>query len=114
MDLKSKKILVTGGNGFVGTNLKLMLDKMGLQYYAPSKKEFDLRKEDDVKKLIESYKPNIVLHLAGKIGGIGANKAEPGTFFYDNIMINTNVIEACRLFGVKKLTQLCGIQKPVK
>jgi GDP-L-fucose synthase len=114
MDLKSKKILVTGGNGFVGTNLKLMLDKMGLQYYAPSKKEFDLRKEDDVKKLIESYKPNIVLHLAGKIGGIGANKAEPGTFFYDNIMMGTLIMEQSRIGGVEKFVGLaagCGYPK---
>ena len=114
MDLKDKKILVTGGNGFVGTNLKLMLDKMGLQYYAPSKKEFDLCKEDDVKKLIESYKPNIVLHLAGKIGGIGANKAEPGTFFYDNIMMGTLIMEQSRIGGVEKFVGLaagCGYPK---
>jgi GDP-L-fucose synthase len=114
MDLKDKKILVTGGNGFVGTNLKLMLDKMGLQYYAPSKKEFDLRKENDVKKLIESYKPNIVLHLAGKIGGIGANKAEPGTFFYDNIMMGTLIMEQSRIGGVEKFVGLaagCGYPK---
>jgi GDP-L-fucose synthase len=114
MDLINKKILVTGGRGFVGTNLILELEKRGLTYYAPKKEEYDLRKEDDVKKLFETYKPNIVLHLAGKVGGIGANKEKPGDFFYDNIMMGTLVTHYSYLNNVDKLVSLaagCGYPK---
>jgi nucleoside-diphosphate-sugar epimerase len=104
MDLTNKKILVTGGRGFVGSNLVNELKNRGLNYYAPTKDEYDLRKEDHVKRLFEDYQPNIVLHVAGKVGGIAANKAKPGDFFYDNIMMNTNVIESARQNGVKKAT----------
>ena len=76
---------------------------MSVNYFAPSSEDYDLTSENDVKKLFTEYQPNIVLHLAGKVGGIGANKEKPGDFFYDNIMINTNVIEACRIYDVKKI-----------
>lgn len=112
--MKNKKILVTGGRGFVGTNLVNELKKRELDYYAPTKEEYDLRKEEDVKKLLETYKPNIVLHVAGKVGGIGANKVAPGTFFYDNIMMGTLVTHYSYINGVEKLVSLaagCGYPK---
>ena len=114
MELKGKKILITGGRGFVGTNLIQELEKKGLTYYAPTKEEYDLRKEKDVKKLFSTYQPNIVLHLAGKVGGIGANKAKPGDFFYDNIMMGTLVMEYARQSNVEKVVALaagCGYPK---
>ncbi len=114
MNLINKKILVTGGRGFVGTNLILELEKRGLAYYSPKKEEYDLRKEDDVKRLFETYQPNIVLHLAGKVGGIGANKERPGDFFYDNIMMGTLVTHYSYLNNVDKLVSLaagCGYPK---
>jgi GDP-L-fucose synthase len=114
MELKNKKILVTGGRGFVGINLVNELKKMGLEYYSPTKEEYDLRKEEDVKKLFENYSPNIVLHLAGKVGGIGANKEKPGDFFYDNIMMGTLIMEYSRRYNVEKVVSLaagCGYPK---
>jgi GDP-L-fucose synthase len=116
MELKGKKILITGGRGFVGTNLIQELEKQGLTYYAPTKEEYDLRKEEDVKKLFSTYQPNVVLHLAGKVGGIGANKAKPGDFFYDNIMMGTLVMEYARQSNVEKVVALaagCGYPKHI-
>ena len=116
MELKGKKILITGGRGFVGTNLIQELEKQGLTYYAPTKEEYDLRKEKDVKKLFSTYQPNIVLHLAGKVGGIGANKAKPGDFFYDNIMMGTLVMEYAHQSNVEKVVALaagCGYPKHI-
>jgi GDP-L-fucose synthase len=114
MNLKDKRVLITGGRGFVGTNLVNELNSRGVNFYAPSKKDFDLRNELDVHRLFTNYKPHVVLHLAGKVGGIGANKAKPGEFFYDNIMMGILVTHYSHLYGVEKLVSLaagCGYPK---
>ncbi|OUU63090.1 MAG: GDP-fucose synthetase [Candidatus Pelagibacter sp. TMED64] len=114
MDWNTKKVLVTGGNGFVGTNLCNKLDKLSVNYFAPSSKEYDLTSEKDVNDLFTKYQPNIVLHLAGKVGGIGANKDKPGDFFYDNIMMGTLIMEYSKRFNVEKVVALaagCGYPK---
>jgi GDP-L-fucose synthase len=90
------KILVTGGNGLVGREF------MGEQYYKPTSKEYNLKNTDDVNRLMLK-RFDSVIHTAGKVGGLGGNMNHKGDFFYDNIMINTNVIESSRISGVKNL-----------
>lgn len=88
------KLLVTGGNGLVGSSITSNI-KIGKQY--------DLRNIEETNKMFEYYQPTHVIHCAGKVGGLSANMNYKGEFFYDNIMINTNVIESARLHNVKKL-----------
>ena len=89
-----KKSLVTGGNGLVGSSITSDV-KIG--------KEYDLRNIEETNKMFEYHKPTHVIHCAGKVGGLSANMNYKGEFFYDNIMINTNVIESARKHNVKKL-----------
>ena len=89
-----KRLLVTGGNGLVGSSITSDV-KIG--------KEYDLRNIEETNKMFEYHKPTHVIHCAGRVGGLSANMNYKGEFFYDNIMINTNVIESARKNNVKKL-----------
>ena len=86
------KLMVTGGNGLVGSAIDCNLKVGG---------EFDLRNPNTCNELFQKEKPTNVIHCAAKVGGLGGNMNMKGEFFYDNIMINTNVIESCRKYGVK-------------
>ena len=90
------KILVTGGHGLVGSEF------LGTEYYKPTSKKFDLRNVDDsIRLMLKRF--DGVIHCAGKVGGVGSNLNYKGQYFYDNIMINTNVIESAKQTGVKNL-----------
>ena len=89
-----KKLLVTGGNGLVGSSINADI-RIG--------NEYDLRNLEDTNTMFNLYKPTHVIHCAGKVGGVGGNMNYKGEYFYDNIMINTNVIEQSRKCGVEKL-----------
>jgi GDP-L-fucose synthase len=112
---KNKKVLVTGAHGFVGHNLMSLLRyKDGCEVLSPTRSELDLTNEQAVKEYFEIHQPHIVLHLAGKVGGILANKTKPGDFFYDNIMMGTLVMEYARRNGCEKVVALaagCGYPK---
>ncbi|MCK4395684.1 MAG: GDP-L-fucose synthase [Candidatus Marinimicrobia bacterium] len=103
---KDKIVLITGGYGFLGQQVVHMLQERGLtedRLVLFHKADFDLRKGEDVKRLLALNKNiNIVIHLAGDIGGIGYNRKFPGSVFYNNIMMNTLVMEYSRLSQVKK------------
>jgi GDP-L-fucose synthase len=90
------KILVTGGNGLVGSEF------VGDHYFKPSSKIYDLRRTEDTNRLMLKGFDGII-HCAAKVGGVGGNMNFKGDFFYDNIMMNTNVIEGARMSGVKNL-----------
>jgi GDP-L-fucose synthase len=89
-----KKILITGGNGLIGSSLSCGT-RIG--------KEYDLRNMVETNEMFENHSPTHVIHCAGKVGGLSANMEYKGEFFYDNIMINTNVIECAKNHNVKKL-----------
>jgi len=99
----SRRILVTGGGGFFGGRLVDRLRLRGCeQIFVPRHAEFDLTREADIQRLFEKTRPEIVIHAAASVGGIGANRDNPGRFFYENAIMGVQVIEACRQFEVAK------------
>lgn len=98
------KITVTGGSGFLGSHLCTKLSDTNNQVFIPRSKQFDLTDKNNAEKLIlYTGVPDTVVHLAARCGGIGANRSHPGSYFYENIIMGINLIEACRKFKVPKI-----------
>lgn len=103
MNLPDKKILVTGGAGFLGTAVCRVLRERGCtQIVVPRRSWCDLTSEEDTVDLFDDERPDIVLHLAAEVGGIGANMRTPGRFTYANLVMGVNVIEQARKFECEK------------
>ncbi len=101
---RNKRVVVTGGTGFLGSHVVEALEKAQCpEIFVARRKEYDLSKEEDVVRLLERARPDIVLHLAGLVGGIAANKARPADFFYQNLTMGTFVVHHSWRLGVKKL-----------
>lgn len=99
----NKKITVTGGNGFLGKYVVQKLKEHGAeQINIADIDRYDLRELADIKRMYHEQQPNIVIHLAAVVGGIGANRANPGKFFYDNAIMGIQLIEQARQFSVEK------------
>jgi GDP-L-fucose synthase len=102
--LKSKKVLVTGGSGFLGRHVTLELERRGVgQIVAPRSRQVDLTDAQATRRLIEQERPDLVMHLAAQVGGIGANLKKPGSFFRDNMAMGLNVLEEARRAGTEKV-----------
>lgn len=107
MDLEDKKILLTGGAGFLGIHLQEELMKRDVSkenITVPRSKNYDLRFRENCKKVVKNQ--DVVIHLAANVGGIGYNREHPGDLFYDNIMMCTNLMEEARKAGVEKYTAI--------
>ena len=104
--LKGSRIVVTGGAGFLGSFVCERLAERGAQVFVPRSEDYDLVDIEACRRLYRDAKPEIVVHLAAKVGGIGANRENPGSFFYENLMMGVQLIEEGRLYGLEKFVAL--------
>jgi GDP-L-fucose synthase len=103
MDLRRKRVLLTGGSGFLGRHVEAALRAEGAtDVVVPRRSEYDLTQEEAVARVYRDHRPAIVIHLAAIVGGIGANREKPGQFFYDNLTMGTQLMEYARRSGVEK------------
>ena len=101
-----KRVTVTGGNGFLGRQVVRLLDSLGAKTSTFSSAEYDLTKQADVARMYADFRPEIVIHLAARVGGIGANRDNPGSFFYVNAIMGIEVMEQARHHDVSKFVQV--------
>ena len=109
MDLSKERIVITGGAGFLGSHLQKEFLSRGIarkNLLIPLIDDYDLTKETDVIRMYDDMQPGVVIHLAAEVGGIGANRENPGRFFYANMAMGLHLIEHARMRGLKKFVQV--------
>lgn len=107
MNLTDQRIMVTGGDGFLGRYVIAALTEIGVEtIFVPRHHDYDLTQIDDVVRAYQDSRPDVVIHLAAKVGGIGINREKPGEFFYDNLMMGVQLMEQARQFGVEKFVSI--------
>jgi GDP-L-fucose synthase len=115
IDLRTKRIVVTGGAGFLGRHLLRRLERADCRnVFVPVSEDYDLTRIEAIKRLFDEHRPDVLIHMAAVVGGIGANRTNPGRFFYENAIMGIQVIEAARHFGVEKtvvLGTICAYPK---
>lgn len=104
---QNKRVLVTGGAGFLGSFVvEKLRERVCKDIFVPESKDYDLVEMEAVKRLYKDSKPDVVIHLAARVGGIGANRANPGKFFYDNLMMGIQLMEVGRQVGIEKFVAI--------
>jgi GDP-L-fucose synthase len=104
---KDRRVVVTGGAGFLGGYILKGLETRGAkQVMVPQVEEYDLTVPADIRRMYDDMRPDLVIHLAAVVGGIGANMAHPGKFFYHNLMMGVQLIEEARIRGIEKFVAL--------
>jgi len=107
MDWAKTRVVVTGGAGFLGGFVVERLRARGAEHViVPRSREYDLVRGDDVRRLLADARPDLVLHLAARVGGIGANRDNPGRFFYENAMMGIQLFHECHVAKVAKVVAL--------
>jgi len=107
LDLTNKQIVVTGGQGFLGTHVVKKLKEHGATKVVPlAHHDYDLRDRAQVQRMFDDLHPEVIIHLAAVVGGIGANRLHPGSFFYDNAIMGIQLIEEARLHAIEKFVQV--------
>jgi GDP-L-fucose synthase len=102
-----KRVVVTGGAGFLGSFVVDGLVRRGCPGpFVPRSRDYDLRRDADIARLLKDARPEMIIHLAAVVGGIGANRENPGRFFYDNLMMGAQLMEQARLAGVDKFVAI--------
>ncbi|TME00234.1 MAG: NAD-dependent epimerase/dehydratase family protein, partial [Chloroflexi bacterium] len=103
---KGKRVTVTGGRGFLGRPVVRLVEEAGAQVSTFSSSEYDLTRQADVARMYSDFRPELVIHLAARVGGIGANLDNPGKFFYDNAIMGIELMEQARRLGLSKFVQI--------
>jgi GDP-L-fucose synthase len=103
VELRDTRTIVTGGTGFLGGNVAAALAEAGAAVQALGSADFDLRSRAEIDRMLDELRPELVVHLAAVVGGIGANRAEPGRFLYENALMGIELLEAARIHGVAKV-----------
>ena len=106
MVLTGQRVVVTGGAGFLGRHVCDQLRAHGADVVVPRKSDYDLVQRPAACRLLKDTRPALVVHLAARVGGIGANRENPGSFFYDNLLMGVQLLEECRLHGVPKVVTI--------
>jgi GDP-L-fucose synthase len=109
MDLTAQRIVVTGGDGFLGRHLQRTLRDRGVprdRILVPLIDDYDLVQEEAVARMYDDLQPDVVIHLAAQVGGIGANRANPGRYFYSNMAMGLHLIEHARRREIRKFVQI--------
>src|SRR2546426_10173559 len=107
-------VLVTGGGGFLGSYVVDRLRAEGEEPFVARRRDYDLTRWDDAERLFADARPELVLHLAAEVGGIGANRDNPGRYWYANLMMGAHVLEQCRVHRTQKgvlLGTICAYPK---
>jgi GDP-L-fucose synthase len=112
---RTDRIVVTGGGGFLGSFVVEHLRAKGYEHIGiPRRRDFDLTHEADAERLFDTFRPDVILHLAAEVGGIGANRENPGRYFFANMAMGMHLIEGARKHGLKKFVQtgtICAYPK---
>lgn len=102
-----RRIVVTGGAGFLGSYVvKKLAERSAVNIFVPRSQKYDLTQAHQVRQMYEDFKPDIVIHLAAVVGGIGANQKNPGKYFYDNLVMGTQLIEYARRYDIEKFVAI--------
>ena len=107
--LSGKRVMVTGGAGFLGSHVVRRLEARGADVFVPRSADYDLRGKDAILRALDAARPEIVVHLAAVVGGIGANRRNPGRFFYDNAIMGIQLMEQARLADVEKFVAVATV-----